>query len=199
VSTRARYRAALPTTGSTLSAPVERIVGMTDERPPRTDFASTHEERDILLTMLEYTRRTALMKCEGLSDEDARRQVLPTSPLMTMSGVVSHLRWVEWHWIHVRLLGEPDEGPWTDEDPDREFTYRLDQPLSVTLEDYERLAREHDELFAGLDLDRIAVGRRHNGEEFTFRWILQHLVEENARHNGHLDIIRELLDGTKGD
>ncbi len=84
----------------------------TDERPPRTDLAAdTLDERDVLLTMLDYTRRTALMKCEGLSDEEAARQVLPTSPLMTMSGVVSHLRWVEWHWIHVRLLGEQDQGP----------------------------------------------------------------------------------------
>jgi uncharacterized damage-inducible protein DinB len=181
--------------------PVGRIAGMTtDERPRRTDRAAdTRDERDVLLTMVDYTRRTALMKCEGLSDEDARRQVLPTSLLMTMSGVVSHLRWVEWAWIHVRLLGEPDQGPWTGEDPDREFTYRLDQPLSVTLEDYEQMAREHDELFAGIELDRVAVARPPDGQEITFRWILQHLVEENARHNGHLDIIRELLDGTTGD
>jgi len=171
----------------------------TDERPPRTDLAATHDERDILMTLLDYTRRTAVMKCEGLSDEDAARQVLPTSPLMTMIGVVNHLRWVEWHWIHVRLLGEPDQGPWTDEDPDREFTYRLDQPLSVTVEDYEQLGREHDALFAGLDLEQVAVDRTRTGQELTFRWIVQHLIEENARHNGHLDIIRELLDGTKGD
>ena len=71
----------------------------------RTDLPAAMDERSILLNHLDYTRRTALMKCEGLSDEDARRAVLPTSPLMTMSGIVSHLRWVEWSWIHVRLLG----------------------------------------------------------------------------------------------
>ena len=43
------------------------------------------------------------------------------------------------------------------------------------------------------------MDRSRTGQELTFRWILQHLVEENARHNGHLDVIRELLDGTKGD
>ena len=74
------------------------------------------------------------MKCEGVSDDDARRAVLPTSPLMTMSGVVSHLRWVEWSWLHTDFLGEPDTGPWTEEEPDREFTYRLDGPLSVVLQ-----------------------------------------------------------------
>jgi len=169
--------------------------------PPaeRTDVAATMAERDVLLTLLDYTRRTALTKCEGLSDEDARRQMLPTSPMMTMSGIVSHLRWVEWSWVHVRLLGEPDVGPWTDEDPDREFHYRLDQPLSVTLDDYAEMARADDELFTTLDLDQVAVQRMRDGRQITFRWILQHLVEENARHNGHLDILRELIDGVKGD
>ena len=165
----------------------------------RTDLPESMDERAILLNHLDYTRRTAIAKCEGLSDEQSRRALLPTSPLMTMSGVVSHLRWVEWSWIHVQLLGKPDEGPWTDEDPDREFHYRLAEPLSVTIEDYQALAREHDELFAGFDLDQVAAAPVRGGRQITFRWILQHLIQENARHNGHLDIIRELIDGTTGD
>jgi len=165
----------------------------------RTDLPETQDERSILLTMLDYTRKTAIAKCEGLSDEDARRNVLPTSPLMTMSGLVSHLRWVEYSWIRGRLLGEDDEGPWTDEDPDREFHYRLDQPLSVTIEDYQELARAHEELFAGIELDQVAALTVRGGKEITFRWIVQHLIEENARHNGHLDIMRELIDGSTGD
>jgi uncharacterized damage-inducible protein DinB len=177
--------------------PVGRILRMPTAE--RTDLPESLDERSLLLTMLDYTRRTAIAKCAGLSDEDARRQVLPTSPMMTMSGVVSHLRWVEWSWIQVRLLGKTDEGPWTEEDPDREFHYRVAEPLSVTIEDYEALAREHDALFAGIDLDQVAVQRVRSGQEITFRWILHHLIEENARHNGHLDIIRELLDGTTGE
>jgi uncharacterized damage-inducible protein DinB len=165
----------------------------------RTDHPATMGERDVLLTLLDYTRRTALMKCEGLSDEDARRQLLPTSPLMTMSGIVSHMRWVEWSWIHEDLLGEPLEVPWPDEGAQEEFTYRLDQPLHVTLDDYAEMARANDEFFTTLDLDQVAVQRMRDGRQITFRWILQHLIEENARHNGHLDIIRELIDGTKGD
>jgi uncharacterized damage-inducible protein DinB len=151
--------------------------------------------------MLDYTRRTAIAKCEGLSDEDAARAVLPTSPMMTMSGVLSHLRWVEWSWIQARLLATADEddGPWTEEDPDREFHYRLDRPLAEVIADYEALAREDDELFRGIELDQVAVKTMRSGREFTFRWVLHHLIEENARHNGHLDIIRELIDGTKGE
>ena len=69
---------------------------------------------------------------------------------MTVSGIVSHLRWVEWSWIHVRLLGEDDPGPWTDDenDPDREIHFRLDWPLADVVADYQELARSHDELFA---------------------------------------------------
>ena len=165
----------------------------------RTDLPETQDERSILLTMLDYTRKTAIAKCEGLSDEDARRNVLPTSPMMTMSGLLSHLRWVEYSWIRGRLLGEDDEGPWTDEDPDREFHYRLAEPLSVTIEDYQELARAHDELFTGIELDQVAALTVRGGKEITFRWIVQHLIEENARHNGHLDIMRELIDGSTGD
>lgn len=167
----------------------------TDER---TDLPQSLDERSVLLTMLDYTRRTAVAKCEGLADDDARRQVLPASPLMTMSGVISHLRWVEWSWIHDDLLGEPDEGPWTEEDRDREFHYRLGDPLADVIADYEALARSHDQLFAGLDLDQVSVGTVDDGRHVTFRWILHHLIEENARHNGHLDVIRELIDGTTG-
>lgn len=167
----------------------------TDER---TDLPQSLDERSVLLAMLDYTRRTAIAKCEGLSDDDARRQVLATSPLMTMSGVISHLRWVEWSWIHDDLLGEPDEGPWTEEDRDREFHYRLGDPLADVIADYEALARSHDQLFAGLDLDQVSVGTVDDGRHVTFRWILHHLIEENARHNGHLDVMRELIDGTTG-
>ncbi|MGW5360156.1 DinB family protein [Actinopolymorpha pittospori] len=165
----------------------------------RTDVPSSFDERTTLLTMLDYTRKTAIAKCAGISEENARKAPLPGSPLMTISGVISHLRWVEYSWIQSRLLGHADEGPWTEEDPDREFHYRLHLPLSEVLADYEALARDHDALIAEWDLDMPAAQRMRDGTEFNLRWILHHLVEENARHNGHLDILRELLDGTTGD
>jgi len=165
----------------------------------RTDLPGSLDDRATLLTMLDYTRKTAIAKCEGISEADAQKAPLPTSPLMTVSGVVSHLRWVEYAWIQVTLLGHDDEGPWTDEDPDREFHYRLHLPLAETVADYQAMAREHDALIAGWDLDMVAVQRMRGGQEVNLRWILHHLVEENARHNGHLDILRELVDGTTGD
>ena len=164
----------------------------------RTDLPAALDERTILLTMLDYTRKTALAKCEGISDEDARKAPLSGSPMMTVSGVVSHMRWVEHSWIESRLLGREDDGPWTDEDPDREFHYMLDQPLSDTLDAYVEQSRQYDEMFKDFDLDKVAVETVRSGRQVTFRWILFHLIEENARHNGHLDILRELADGVTG-
>ena len=169
----------------------------------RTDYPADGDlsDRSTLLTMLDYTRKTAWMKCEGISDEDARRAPVPTSPLMSVSGIVSHLRWVEWSWIQRRFLGVDDVGPWTDDDndPDREFHFRLDWPLADVVEDYRAMAREHDELIAGMDLDKTGVHTMRDGKPMSMRWIVHHLVEENARHNGHIDIVRELVDGSTGD
>ena len=148
--------------------------------------------------MLDHTRKTAIAKCEGVSGEDARRAPLPTSPMMTIGGVVSHLRWVERDWIATRLLGGPDEGPWTDEDPDREFHFDLGRPLPEVIADWVAQSRAYDEMIAGFDLDMVAVTPLRGGEKVTLRWILHHLVEENARHNGHLDILREMADGVRG-
>jgi uncharacterized damage-inducible protein DinB len=149
--------------------------------------------------MLEYTRATAKYKCENLSAEHARAAPLPGSPLMTIAGVVNHMRWVEHSWIDSRFFGGPDEGPWTDEDPDREFRIAVDIPLEQVVAEYEQTAREHDAKLVGVDLDTRAKKPLRSGEYPTLRWILLHLIEENARHNGHLDILRETADGVTGD
>ncbi|MFF3936499.1 DinB family protein [Streptomyces phaeofaciens] len=164
----------------------------TDDMPPAWD------ERTQLTTFLDYARDTARAKCEGLSDEDARRAVLPGSPLMTPSGLVNHLRWVEYYWFQVVFLGEEDEGPWTDEDPDREMRIAADFPPAQLLEEYAGQAARYRELVAAHDLDTRAKTPTRDGRHVDLRWILLHLVEETARHNGHLDILRELIDGSTG-
>jgi uncharacterized damage-inducible protein DinB len=163
----------------------------------RTDYPTSWDERTMLLTFLDYTRATARAKCEGVSEDDARSAPLPGSPLTTMSGLISHLRWVEYHWIEVMLLGGEDEGPWTDDDPDREMRIALDVPIATLLEEYDAQADKHRQLIAELDLDTPSKREGKSGT-FTLRWILHHLIEETARHNGHLDILRELADGTTG-
>ena len=166
----------------------------------RTDSPEAWDERTTLLTMLQYTRDTAAEKCRDLADEHVGAAPLPGSPLMTLGGVVNHLRWVEHSWIENRFVGGPDLGPWTDEEPDREFSLGATTPLAQTLAGVRRAGRAHrrDHRRASTS----TTGRRHRsgpGEHPTLRWVILHLVEENARHNGHLDILRELADGRTGD
>jgi uncharacterized damage-inducible protein DinB len=163
------------------------------------DIPVSFDERTILTTMLDYARDTVHAKCAGLADADARRVFLPGSPLTTISGLVSHLRWVEYSWLEVTLLGGDDHGPWTDEDPDRDMRIALQVPLSRLLEEYRASCARYWQLVAGLDLDTVsrrALGWRD--EPVTLRWVLFHLIEETARHNGHIDILRELADGVTG-
>ena len=164
----------------------------------RTDLPAEPGERALLTTFLDYTRATVHAKCEGLSDENARKQLLPKSPLTTIAGLVSHVKWVEYSWIQTIFLGEEDKGPWTDEDPDREMRIALDVPLSQLLEEYEAQSARYRTLVAETDLDAIAVRRMRGGEAVTLAWILMHLIEETARHNGHIDILREMVDGVTG-
>lgn len=175
------------------SASQSIAAGRTDDVPPSWD------ERIVLTTFLDYARDTVHAKCAGLSDADARLAPLPGSPLMTVSGLVSHLRWVESGWIEETLLGGAIDAPWTDADPDREFRVAVEIPLAELLADYRAACLRHNELVAHLDLDTLSRGQLEwRDEPVTLRWILFHLVEETARHNGHLDILRELADGARG-
>jgi uncharacterized damage-inducible protein DinB len=162
----------------------------------RTDKPPSWDERATLTTMLDYVRATVHAKCEGLTEKEARKALLPDSPLMTIAGLVSHVRWVDHWWIEVVFFGEEDRHPGTEEEPDREFV--LDTPLPRLLEEYEAQSVLLRERLWDIDLDTRSKGKIKNGEHVTLRWVLMHLVEETARHNGHIDIIRELIDGAKG-
>ncbi|WP_333762031.1 DinB family protein [Streptomyces sp. IBSBF 2390] len=164
----------------------------------RTDTPPSWDERTQLTTFLDYARATARAKCEGASPEDARRAPLPGSPLMTLCGLINHLRWVEYYWFQVVFLGEEDEGPWTDEDPDREMRIAVDVPLAQLLAEYEEQSTRYRELVAATDLDAQAKRSMRDDRHPDLRWVLLHLIEETSRHNGHLDVVRELLDGTTG-
>lgn len=156
------------------------------------------DERSTLNAMLDYARATVRAKCEGISDEKARQAPLSTSPLMTVSGLVSHVRWVEYSWFEVVFLGHKDQGPWTEEDPDREMRIALDVPLAQLLDEYDAQSVRYRQLVAGLDLDRRSQRTMSDGQVVTLRFVLLHLIEETARHNGHLDLLREMADGVTG-
>jgi len=163
------------------------------------DIPASWDERTVLATMLDYVRDTVHVKCAGLTDEQARRAPLPGSPLTTISGLVSHLRLVEYYWIRVVLLGEQDQMPVTDDDPDAEMRLALSIPLARLLAEYRASCEQLRQLVAPLDLDTASRGTMSwRTEPVTLRWVLLHLIEETARHNGHIDILREMADGVTG-
>ena len=167
-------------------------------RPDRPGTGESWDERALLLTMLRYTQQTAVKKVQGLSQELARVTPLSTSPRMSPANVLNHLRWVERSWVQARLLGGEDDGPWTRVNPDAEFDEGSALPLDEVIRLYEEEAARTRSVFAEHDLDAL-MAKATPKAPLTARWILLHLIEETARHNGHLDILREMADGSVGD
>ncbi|MFD3516865.1 DinB family protein [Streptomyces sp. NPDC058657] len=167
----------------------------------RTDMPQTWDERSTLATLLDYARGVAVDKCADVAAEHVGNAPLPGSPLMTLGGIISHLRWVEQWWFEGVFLGRQDavEWPWTEDDPDREMRVGASAPIAQLIAEYEEKCEEYRELVAATDLDAVSTGQVRSGVRPTLRWVLLHLIEETSRHNGHLDVLRELADGRTGD
>ncbi|MFI5709998.1 DinB family protein [Kribbella sp. NPDC051620] len=160
----------------------------------------TADERASLIGWLDVQRALVRPKCEGLSEADAHRQLLPTSPLTTVAGLVSHLRWVEYSWFTENLLGTPDTGqtPFTEGGhPDAEM-FVDHRSLPDLLDEYDAECARSNEILADFTLDDVETAALPMRGPASTRYILNHMIEETARHLGHLDILRELLDGQRG-
>jgi uncharacterized damage-inducible protein DinB len=157
------------------------------------------DERTQLLGWLDLQRAIIRWKCDGLSDADAHRVLLPTSPLMTMAGLVSHLRWTEHLWFEVLFLGGPTtDNPQFDE-ANEDADMQVDGvDIAQLLAEYEAQCARSNEIIAAHPLDELGRSEQFRSGTASLRWMLFHMVEETARHAGHADVIRELLDGAKG-
>jgi Protein of unknown function (DUF664) len=158
-------------------------------------------EREMLLGWLDYHRATLLWKCEGLSDAQLRDRAVPPSGLCLL-GLVRHSAENEHSWFRRVLLGE--DLPYlymTEEDPDADFNEVDAADVAEDLRTFERACQAAREAVASVsDLDFLAKRPdRRTGEQFSLRWIVTHMIEEYARHNGHADLLRERLDGAVGD
>jgi Protein of unknown function (DUF664) len=163
-----------------------------DERPPLVA-----DERTQLVGWLDLQRKLVRRKLEGLRPEDEHRAVLPESPVMTPAGLVSHLRWTEHCWFNVIFLDESsDTNPQFDKEAPKDAYMVVDDvPLAGLLDEFEAQCAQSNDIIAAHSLDD--VGKQSDFAP-TLRWIVIHMVEETARHVGHLDAMRELLDGQTG-
>ncbi len=162
----------------------------------RPDFEA--DERTQLVGWLDMQRALIHWKCEGLTEADAHRSVLAPSPLMTMAGLVSHLRWVEHCWFEVLFLDTPATDNPQFQDPDDAEWMVDDVPLAQLLEDYRRQCERSNEIVAAHKLEEVGRNRDFGSGRANLRWIMLHMLEETARHAGHADTVRELLDGGRG-
>jgi uncharacterized damage-inducible protein DinB len=169
----------------------------------RTTVPYVADERTMLLALLDRNRETFRMKTGGLGAEGLTAGHPPTT--LTLGGLVKHLALVEDWWFGVSLLGTTAMPPFDavdwDADPDWEFrTAGADAPEDLR-DLYERAVAASDANLATIDdLDHV-IHRRdpRTGEGPSLRWVLLHMIEEYARHNGHADLIRESIDGETGD
>jgi uncharacterized damage-inducible protein DinB len=174
--------------------------------PARTDPPLRAGEAESLRAFLDYHRDTLRMKVAGLDTDQLGRTLAPST--MTLGGMVKHLTLVEENWFSVVLEGNPDRAPWDaidwDDDPDWEWRTGATDGPDALMTAYEETVRLVDGIITaaldrdGLDTLSVKTSRRGQGA-FSLRWILLHMIEEYARHNGHADLLRESIDGQVGE
>jgi Protein of unknown function (DUF664) len=158
-------------------------------RPPEDG-----DERVTLCGLLDFLRATVVNKVAGLTDEQARRQPLDSSAL-TPAGLVKHLTGVERFWFSIDFAGADIPLPWSDDDPHGGFVLAADDTLASVVRSYVDECERSRVVVARSDLDDVAAGV---GMSFRLRYAVAHMVEETARHCGHLDLMRERIDGSTG-
>jgi uncharacterized damage-inducible protein DinB len=165
----------------------------------RTNGPMTGDERAVLDHWLDLYRDTVFLKIAGLdADQLARRAVPPSS--MSLIGIVRHLTEVEAYWLRVVLLDEQDVPDYycTPASPDGDFDDIDPATAAADVAAYRReLVTTRANAAAWTDLTSTVRGLR-KGNAVNLRWILTHLIEEYARHLGHMDLLREAIDGRTG-
>jgi hypothetical protein len=168
----------------------------------RVDPVRVGDERTMLRTWLDYHRATLALKCDGLSDDQLRlRSVEPST--MSLLGLVRHMGEVERSWfrrVMPRLTREQGPPPrfYDDANLDGDFDDVDDADVAEAFAYWREqcdIAREVERSHASLD----DCGWEPERGDISLRWIMVHMIEEYARHNGHADLLRERIDGQTGD
>jgi hypothetical protein len=145
------------------------------------------DETELLLQWLGYQRRAVRRKLRGLTEAQARWT--PDGRLVPLVGIVNHLTRLEWRWIDGGFAGTAVGHDESEFHPDPSLT------LEIALSSYRQRGDTTDRLARSLPLSTVGSGWAKGHD---LRFVLLHLIEETARHAGHADAVRELLDGTKG-
>ena len=157
---------------------------MPDQKPTKR----TAGERDTLLGMLQYQRESFVRKVGGIDSDAAHRRIVPSGT--TLLWLTKHLATAEATWVLRRFAGGDDVVP-NDAVVDGDT-------IAAAIDAYRAMWKRVDDVVGGADLDATCARMEDGEPQVNLRWILAHLVQETARHAGHADILRELIDGSTG-
>ncbi len=163
------------------------------------------DEVATLLGYLDYQRATLWWKCAGLDSAGLNATVGVST--MTLGGLLKHMALVESDWFSHVLYDREDVPPWNavDWDADRDWEWHTaaddspDELRALWQNAVEQSRVLVTEALASGGLDQAALRKWRDGRAPSLRWILCHMIEEYARHNGHADLIREAIDGETGE
>jgi uncharacterized damage-inducible protein DinB len=163
------------------------------------------DEVTTLTGFLDFHRATLAWKCSGL-DATALNTTAAASSI-TLGSLLKHLAFVESYWFSYILHGHEPASPWDtadwDADPDWDWHSAVhDAPEELVAIWTDAVTRSRElvaDAIADGGLDRLARRSRPDGSTHNLRWIMVHMIEEYARHNGHADLIREAIDGSAGE
>jgi uncharacterized damage-inducible protein DinB len=159
-----------------------------------TEAAHHGDERTTLLGVLQRQRQLVAWKLTGAPNQVLSSAATPSG--MSLHGLVRHLTNVERSWLRDVFAGEEDLCyDWTEDDPEAEWRVPAATTMTELLANYAEESRRCDTVVAATpSLDVTSASR-----DMSLRWILLHLVEETARHLGHIDLLREQADGSTGE
>ena len=170
---------------------------------PDPELLPQADEATVLHSFLDYYRSVFLRKAEGITDTQARMAIEPSG--LTIIGLVRHMAEVERGWFRRRTAGDLSAGflYCDDHDPDRDFHPGPDDTLAEALAVLNAEIEFARTATAGVTPGDLMKGvppqQRIPGWQPNVRWVMVHMIEEYARHCGHLDLLRERIDGTVGD
>ncbi|WP_375488823.1 DinB family protein [uncultured Jatrophihabitans sp.] len=171
----------------------------------RPDPPFAGDEAATLSGFLDFQRATLTLKTDGLDAAQLRARHAPSA--MTLGGLLKHMAYNENFWVAQRLAGEAAGAPWDgvdwDADPDWDWHSAADddpdQIRALWSAEVTRAQAALDRILQRGDFGQPSSMPMSDGRHVSVRWVIAHLIEEYARHNGHADLIRESIDGATGE
>lgn len=160
----------------------------------RVDPPFVGDEKTLLAAFLDYHRATLLWKASNLSRENLVRQ--PTVSTMSLLGLIKHIAYVERSWFQDCFAGQSVSFPWSKDDRDADWRIEPHETAESVIEFFKTEVNISRQIVAEAKPDELA---KNSKDKLSLRWIMLHMLEEYARHNGHADLLRETIDGATGE